>query len=127
MRQVISSGSVKGFYLKREEILKTVEEISKTAMDLFPEIDEIRIFGSFAKKQETGLSDIDIFVLLSDTGSENPIERCKKYFYFFADNLDIAVDVIVAGENEIESFRNLINESILVVKRTPKTNQNKSA
>jgi len=74
---------VKGFYLKREEILKTVEEISKTAMDLFPEIDEIRIFGSFAKKQETGLSDIDIFVLLSDTGSENPIERCKKYFYFF--------------------------------------------
>lgn len=96
-------------------------------MDLFPEIDEIKIFGSFAKKQETGLSDIDIFVLLSDTGSENPIERCKKYFYFFADNLDISVDVIVAGENEIESFRNLINESILIVKRTPKTNQNKSA
>ncbi len=84
---------------------------------IFPEILEIRVFGSFAKGEETGLSDVDIFVLISSLEEKNPVERLKKYFYFFAENMDIAVDVIVADLNEINNLQDIILNSILITKR----------
>ncbi len=117
MRQIISSGSVKGFYIDREKVIVKLKEISERALKIFPEILEIRVFGSFAKGEETGLSDLDIFILITGSEEKNPLERLKKYFYFFVDNIDIAVDVIVADLNEIKNFKDIISNSILITKR----------
>ncbi len=113
MRQMISSGSVKAFYLDREKVLKRLKELSKEAITIFKEIKEIRIFGSFAKKLETGLSDIDLFILV-ENGKMNPIDRMRPYFNFFSDGLGIAIDVIVANENEAANFKEILKNSILL-------------
>ncbi len=84
MRQMISSGSVKAFYLDSERLLKKIKDISEEAPTALPDIKEIRLFGSLAKGDETGFSDVDIFVLIEDN-KLNPIERMKPYFNFFSD------------------------------------------
>lgn len=117
MRRIISSGSVKGFLIDREMVMEKLKDVSETALNTFPEILEIRVFGSFAKGEETGLSDIDIFILISSSDEKNPVQRLKKYFYFFSENLDIAVDVVVADLSEINNFKDIISNSILITKR----------
>ncbi|MFN4226866.1 MAG: hypothetical protein ACK4F0_01825, partial [Candidatus Ratteibacteria bacterium] len=56
MRRIISSGSVKCISINKETILKNLKRISKEAVKKFSEIKDIRIFGSFAKNNQTGLS-----------------------------------------------------------------------
>ena len=116
MRQVISSGSVKAFFLNREEILKRLLAISKDSSRMFPEIQEVRLIGSIARGENTGLSDVDIFILV-DNAHDNPIERIKPYFNFFSDKIDISIDILVATKEEAESSRALLQESLLLYSR----------
>jgi len=83
---------------------------------MFPEIQEVRLIGSIAKGENTGLSDVDIFILV-DNANDNPIERIKPYFNFFSDKIDIAIDILVATKEEAESFRNLLQKSLLLYSR----------
>lgn len=117
MRQVISSGSVKGFYLDREAVLKELKEISSEASRVFPAIKEIRIFGSLARETETGLSDLDIFIL-AESDERNPLERIRPYFKYFSDKLDIALDIIVATSDELRNFEEVLKGSILLFARS---------
>ena len=87
MRQIRSSGSVKAFYWDREGLLARLHEVAGEALRKFPEIAEIRLIGSFAQGTETGLSDVDIFILLTESAEKHPIERMKPYYYFFSDKL----------------------------------------
>lgn len=82
MRQIVSSGSVKAIFLNRDEVIKKLCEISSEASIMFPEIEEIKLFGSLVKGDETGLSDVDIFILIKN-GQGDPIERMRPYFSFF--------------------------------------------
>ncbi len=111
MRQKISSGSVKGFYLDREEVFRRLQEVCKEALRVFPEIRDIRLFGSFAQGEETGLSDIDLFLIV-DTEEKNPIERMRPYFKFFSSKIEVAIDMIVISEKEVAEFRDIIKSSI---------------
>lgn len=115
MRQTVSSGSVKAIFLNREKVLKRVREISNEALSVFPEIREIRLFGSLSKGKETGLSDVDIFLLL-ESKDKNPLQRMKPYFDFFSDRLDIGVDMITATKDEMENFKEILKDSILLGK-----------
>lgn len=117
MRQVVSSGSVKAIWLNREEILKKLREVSEEALMQFSEIQDIRLFGFLAKGEETGLSDIDIFIV-AERQDPNPVERIKRYFSFFSDRLKIGIDIIVATPDEMENFRAMLEGSILLT--TPK-------
>jgi len=104
---------VKAVFLNREEALKRLREISEEALTVFPEIKEIRLFGSLSKGEETGLSDADIFIVtLSE--EKNPIERMKPYFSFFSERMDIAVDMLATSEEELENFSDLLKGSILL-------------
>jgi len=116
MRQTISSGSVKAIFLNREEALKRLNEVSGEAMAAFPQINEIRLFGSLAKGEETGLSDMDIFIF-AESEKRNPLERMRPYFAFFSERLDMAIDMIVATLAEKEHFEELLKESVLIGKR----------
>jgi len=107
---------VKAFWLNKESILCRLREITMESLTAFPEIREVRLFGSFAKGEETGLSDIDIFLLV-DSGEKNPVERMKPYFNFFSERFDLAIDIIVATVDEIENSKELLKESIVLSKR----------
>ena len=106
---------MKAFYLDRIQILSELKKIAKQAGKLFPEIEEIRIFGSFSKGEETGLSDIDLFLIV-EKEENNPITRMKPYFYFFSENIDLSLDMIVALKSEKENFKELLQGSILLYK-----------
>lgn len=69
-------------WLDRNQLLEELKTAAKEAKDAFPEIKEIRLFGSLARNEETGLSDVDIFIV-AETEIKNPIERIKPYFCFF--------------------------------------------
>ncbi len=104
MRQIISSGSVKAISLNKEGVLRRLKEVADEASRVFPSIIEVRLFGSLAKGEETGLSDVDLLIVTE--GEEgNPIERMKPYFAFFSDRMDIGVDVIVATKQESEILK----------------------
>ena len=118
MRQTISSNSVKAFYFNRDIVLDKLKEISKNALDVFPEIIEIRLMGSFAKKEESGLSDVDLFIII-ESGEENPLERIRPYYMWFAEKIEISLDLIAATKQELrfnENFRKMIKNSILLAK-----------
>ncbi len=114
MRQVISSGSVKAISLNRDEILEKLQQISKEALIAFPEIREIRLFGSLARGEETGLSDADIFILTT-SNEKNPLERMRPYFDFFSRRLGMALDMIVATPQESEGFKEIRKESLILI------------
>ncbi len=118
MRQIILSNSVKAFYFNREVVLNKLKEISKEALNIFPEIIEIRLIGSFAKNEESGLSDIDLFII-TKSEEKNPLERIKPYYMWFAEKIEISLDLIAATKQEPQlndNFRKMIKGSILLAK-----------
>jgi len=116
MRQITSSGSVKAIWLDKEKILERLRDVSIEALNRFPEIKEVRVFGSVAKGEETGLSDVDIFILIENE-QKDTLERMKPYFSFFSDRLDIAIDMIVATKDEVDNLKDILKESILLYRR----------
>ncbi len=122
MRQKQSSGSVKAFYLDRDELLRKLIDASTAAIATFPEVEEVRLFGSLARGDETGLSDVDIWLLVKGRLPSNPVERMKPYYGFFVDRIGIAVDVIVAGPADLEYYGELLKDSIILAEYLPEDN-----
>ncbi len=116
MRQIISANFVKAIYLNRELLLKKLNEIAQESAQKFPQIRKIILFGSLAKNEETGLSDVDLFILV-ENGESNPLERLKRYFDFFVDRLDIALDMIVASTGEFDYYKEMLKDSIVLYNR----------
>ena len=110
MRRIISSGSVKGIYLDRDEVLEKLKKVCEIAIEKFPNIKEILLFGSFAKGEIHGLSDIDLIIVEYENKEKDPFKRIKPYFFLFSEYLDIPVDIIVIEEREKSSFEKLFKE-----------------
>ncbi|MCX8082081.1 MAG: nucleotidyltransferase domain-containing protein [bacterium] len=96
--------------IDREALLKKLRTIAIEAKKQFSEIEDIRIFGSLAKNQETGISDIDLLVI-AQTEKVHPIERVKPYFYFFSERIEIGIDLLVAKPDELDNFKDILKES----------------
>jgi len=107
---------VKCISIDKEKIFKKLQIISEEALKIFPEIEDIRIFGSLVKNQETGLSDVDIFII-SKTDETNPIERMRPYFIFFSEHLEIGFDMLIARPDELENFKDILRDSISLLKK----------
>ena len=116
MRRIESSGSVKAFYLDKEVVVQRLREVSEEAFAVFPELREIRLFGSLAKGEHTGLSDVDVFIVI-ESEQKNPLEMVRPYFSFFSDRMDVAIDLIVATHADMEKFTDLLKDSICVKAR----------
>lgn len=116
MRQIISSGSVKCISINKKEVLKKLKKVAEEAKKKFTEIEDIRLFGSLAKNQYTGLSDIDIFII-TKSQERHPIKRMKPYFDFFSEELKIGIDILVATPDELDNYKNILNESFSLLNR----------
>lgn len=117
MRETVSSSSVKAVSLNKEKVMEAVRKASDSALKAFPEIEEIRLFGSFAKDEVWGLSDVDILVVVRGMGKEDPIDRIRPYARFFAQAIDLAVDILVADSERRDEYTDLFSRSVLIVGR----------
>jgi len=99
--------------LDRSELIKKLREAASEALLLFPEIKEIRLVGSVARGEHTGLSDIDLFIV-TESGEKNPLERMKPYYRFFSGKIGLSLDIITAVQQETGDYKNLLEGSILL-------------
>ena len=116
MLQMISSDSVKGFYFDRDKAIEELFIASKKLSELYNDVIEVRLFGSFAEGEETGTSDFDI-IIVTESLEENPVERAKPYYFFMAGELKISLDLIAIGKSEIANYSDIIKKSISIYHR----------
>lgn len=118
MRQRRSRGSAKAFYLDREEALARLREAAREAPDTFPEAEEVLLFGALARGTHTGLSDVDVAVVLRDApGEDDVVERARPFHAFFFRRLGVSVDTIVFRENERERMASSLEGAIVLARR----------
>ncbi|MBN2372412.1 nucleotidyltransferase domain-containing protein [bacterium] len=99
MLQKQSLGSVKFISINRKELIKTLKKSAESLKIKYPEIIDIILFGSIARKEEIGTSDIDI-VIISKNMKENSFERISKFTKEF--DLKIPLDVLVYNKEEVD-------------------------
>jgi len=103
MQQIKSLGSAKIISLNKEIVLREIKKIAeKIKEEEKGNILDIIIFGSIAKNNYTGTSDVDIVIILKESDL-NFIERIVKYRKYF--DLDIGVDLFVYTFSEFEKMK----------------------
>lgn len=111
MRQIESFNSVKVFYFNREEVIQKLKEILRSLKQNYISIKKVYLFGSMARNEHTGLSDIDLLIV-----SEEELDhQTKKEFYFeLLDHLTISVDVFFLTKKEMKNYKNFIKKIIFL-------------
>ena len=99
MLQEILSGSVKIISLDRKALLDRLRVIARQLCRAFPEIKDVRVFGSIARGDHVGTSDADVLVVLKEGGSADPLERARAFYPYF--DLPVGVDVLSCAEDEL--------------------------
>ena len=118
MLQKESSGSVKFISINKQKLLPKLKKIASIIKRKNPEVIDVRLFGSIAKNEDIGTSDIDIVIILNNS-EENLFQRILKYKKYL--DLPIPVDVLVYTEDEIEKMikeKNFFIKTILEESRS---------
>jgi predicted nucleotidyltransferase len=97
---VRSSDSVKFISLNRDSLLSELRRIVGTIRAEHPEVAEVRLFGSLARGDYTGTSDVDVLILLDHTSEDDPLQRILTFIPYF--DLGRCVDVLVYSRPELE-------------------------
>lgn len=97
-----SSSSVKAIYLDREKVLEEVKRASEIAKRTQPFVKEVFLFGSLARGEEHGLSDVDILVVVDSLRREEFWEKFGKVHRIFADNLSVDFDLVLVPEEDFK-------------------------
>ncbi len=117
MRHVRSFGSVKAISLDRPTLIRKLERISSELIVKYPEVERIYLFGSLARCDHTGTSDVDLLVFAEPSGLVDPVESTRPYHKFFADELKIGVDLIVRPAGTEAFPRRVPGEAVLLAER----------
>ena len=100
MQQPTSFGSVKIFSLNRDEIVDQLREAARRLQAQYPEVRDVRLFGSLARGDHVGTSDADVMIIVEGEIPANPLARLQRYYPHFA--LPIGLDLLVYTPAEIE-------------------------
>ncbi len=114
-----SSISAKGVFLRREETIKALKTIAAKVKIDYPEVREIRLFGSLAKGNHGPGSDADLLIILEKNNLEHPEDRIPQFLWFFL-KAPLPVEVFPYTKEEISQMlrrgnrfiRNALEESI---------------
>lgn len=101
MRRTVSSGSVKAFSIDRDSLLEKLKEIAKELKESFTYVKDIYLFGSLARGEERGLSDVDLLITVEDLPKERFWEIFDELYSFIWERLPIAFDIIVTPEERL--------------------------
>ncbi len=99
MLQEKSFGSVKIISINRPVLLETLRQISQQVCGDHPEVKGIHLFGSLARGDQVGTSDIDILVILKGSFRGDPIDQSLEYSHHY--RLPIGVDLLMTGDVEL--------------------------
>jgi len=92
-----SSGSVSLVAIDRDALLNSLEDIAGRIRSDNPEVCDIRLFGSIARGEETGISDADILIVVESSDSPAVLRSVKFMKYF---NIEVPVDILVYTKDE---------------------------
>jgi len=117
---VPSSSSVKIISLDRDRLLADLRRIARKIYAEHPEVAEVRLFGSLARGDHTGTSDVDVVILLHHTMESDPVQRIRNFLPYF--DLGRACDLLVYTLDELQerlsannpSMQRIWSESILI-------------
>ena len=104
MLQQTSSDSVKTISLNRDELWARLRAIAHRIRAAHSGVQDVRVFGSIARGDHVGTSDVDILIILTDAPEQNlPADRIERslLFYRYFD-LPIGVDLLVYTASELE-------------------------
>ena len=99
MRQQRSSGSVQIISINRDELLARLSAIAARICAEHPEVQSVRVFGSIARGDQVGTSDVDVLIVLLGTEQKDTLEQIRRFYPYF--DLPIDVDVLVYTEDDI--------------------------
>ncbi len=109
-----SSVSVRIISLNRDSLLARLRATAKRIREEHPEVFEVRLFGSLARGDQTGTSDIDILVVLDHAVEGDPVRRALAFMPYF--DLERGTDILVYTRAELEqhgrSLQRIWQESI---------------
>ncbi len=94
-----SYGSVRVFWLDRVGLVEALEGKAREAIERFPEVLQVILFGSLARGDATPRSDADLIFVVREAGPF--LQRSGKYLPLFED-LDFPIDLLVYTEDELE-------------------------
>ena len=115
MRQVRYCGSAKAISLNRDEILRELREVSAEIKRKFPQIKEVRLFGSIARGEEHGLSDIDILVIVDELKKENFWEIYGRIHGFLSDRMQIDFNLVDLGQKDFRSNPHRLGPTLQII------------
>jgi len=100
MLRVRSFDSVKVISLERDKLLTRLEQIARKIVTERREVKEVRLFGSLARGDQVGTSDVDILIILENDLVYSHLEQVRAYYPYF--DLPIGVDILLLSGEEIQ-------------------------
>lgn len=94
-----SFGSVKIISIDRDELLSRLREIVKQIYAEYPEVADVRVFGSIARGDQVGTSDVDVLIVLHNGDLGDPMERTRSFYPYF--DLPVGIDVLVYTQDQL--------------------------
>ncbi|MEJ5338350.1 MAG: nucleotidyltransferase family protein, partial [Aquificaceae bacterium] len=117
MRATIYSDGAKLIYLKRDELLRNLESLAQELAREIPEVDALYLFGSLARGEQRGLSDVDLLAVVSvPLNRSNFWKVYERVFNFMADRLQLEFDLIVVEKNKAEETLRRLGTYLLISK-----------
>jgi predicted nucleotidyltransferase len=97
-----SSPSVKVTFTNREQILKALENLIQEWTQQHPELEQVILFGSFARGDYFPASDVDVLLIL-EKSDESLLTRIRK---FLPTHFPVDIDIFPYTKDEIHRTMN---------------------
>ncbi|MCJ7531808.1 MAG: nucleotidyltransferase domain-containing protein [Anaerolineales bacterium] len=110
-----SFDSVKVISLERDKLLTRLEQIARKILTERREVKEVRLFGSLARGDQVGTSDVDILIILENDLVYSPLEQVRDYYPYF--DLPIGVDILLLSGEEVQRRVQAQDDFISRIKR----------
>lgn len=105
----------------KKVLMMIAKELQREALKLFPNLDKIILYGSYARGDNTPDSDIDIMIVIDD--SEENVKKYRREFSVVSASLGMKYDVLLSVlfrdkenfEKKIEYipfYKNIVNEGV---------------
>lgn len=93
------SDSVRTISIDREALLSALREIAGQIYTDHPAVKSVRVFGSVARGDQVGTSDVDVLIILPGDEPVFLLEQIRRFYPYF--DLPVGVDLLVYSEGQL--------------------------